>query len=26
VAVVYLVINFITDLSYLVLDPRSTRR
>ena len=26
VAVVYLVINFLTDLSYLVLDPRSTRR
>ncbi|MBC7437601.1 MAG: ABC transporter permease [Bdellovibrionales bacterium] len=26
VAVVYLVINFITDLSYLVLDPRSARR
>jgi peptide/nickel transport system permease protein len=26
VAVVYLVINFLTDLSYLVLDPRSARR
>jgi peptide/nickel transport system permease protein len=26
VAVVYLIINFLTDLSYLVLDPRSTRR
>lgn len=26
VAVVYLVINFVTDLSYLVLDPRSARR
>ena len=26
VAVVYLVINFLTDLSYIVLDPRSTRR
>lgn len=26
VAVVYLLINFLTDLSYLVLDPRSTRR
>lgn len=25
VAVVYLLINFLTDLSYLVLDPRSTR-
>jgi peptide/nickel transport system permease protein len=26
VAVVYLVINFVTDLSYLVLDPRSAQR
>jgi peptide/nickel transport system permease protein len=26
VAIVYLIINFLTDLSYLVLDPRSTRR